>query len=232
MGISLVKAVAIGTFIAFAAVSCQGRSDIAIDVPPSGEPLPFPDDTSDFVLMTTLDRVRYQVSQLEPKIGSTPIRVKDADERTAVYKVWKNAILSALAVRQTEGDTELMLATLAALYRQGANLDVEPCRDSAGETLARALEMYPGSMLVNWQAAYLYAQQTEDSPKAESALMKLRELLGTDQNYEVERYLAQIYASGDDKAKTLAQIDRCLAIRPGDERMLELKQSLAANAAK
>jgi hypothetical protein len=213
-------------------VPCFCTAETPRSGPPVYEAFPFPDDASDFALLTTLDRVRYQVSQLEPKIGSTPIRVKDADDRKNVFKIWKCAMLSALAVRQSEGNTELMLSTVAALYRQGMNLGVETCSENAEDTVETSLEMYPDSMLVNWQAAYLYALEPNNAPKAEAALMKLRKLLGTDKNYEVERRLAQLYASGNDKARALAQVERCLTLRPDDAGMLELRKTLTASAAK
>lgn len=188
---------------------------------------PFPDDSSDFTLVTSLDRVRSLVAGLEPTLGASPFAGRDEEERTALYKVWKRALFSALAVRQTEGDTELMIATLAALYRQGMNLGVETCRESATDTVERALVMYPDSMLVNWQAAYLYGEFPESADKAESALLKLRELLRSESHYEVERRLALIYAAGADRAKALAQVEKCLKLRSDDAAMLELRKSLS-----
>lgn len=220
-------ACAFSAFAGKAAVAPAASTDMR-----SADILPFPDDSTGFILLTTLAQVRYQTSQLELKLGSAKAKFKDADDRSATYLIWKRAMLSAIAIRQTEGDTELMLSTLAALYRQGVTLGVETCRENAQDTVERALEMYPDSMLVNWQAAYLYEQEPENLPKAEAALMKLRQLLATDMNYEVERRLAVIYVSGKDKDKALVQVDRCLAMRPDDARMLDLKGKLSTAAVK
>jgi tetratricopeptide (TPR) repeat protein len=211
----------------FLALLACGAVPVRAADPVAAASLPFPDDATDFTLVTTLDGVRSLTAALEPALGATPLPDGNDAARTALYKRWKRAMFSALAVRQTEGDTELMVATLAALYRQGMNLGVETCRESALDMVERALAMYPDSFSANWQAAYLYGEMPDAFGKAEEALLKLRELLHSERHYEVERRLALIYATESDKEKALAQVEKCLSLRPDDSAMLELKTSLS-----
>ena len=180
------------------------------------------------MLFSSLERVRGQVSRLEVKIGFAPYVYADEQSRKEVYLTWSSAMLSALAIRQTEGNTEPMMCVMAALYRQGHNLNVAECETNALDTVQLALEMYPDSISVNWQAVYLYLQMSgEDaSAKAESSLLKLRALMRTDANFEVERRLAALYVRMIDTEKARVQVAHCIELRPDDAAMQAMKKDL------
>lgn len=179
----------------------------------------------------SLDRVNALVSSLDQKLREGPLPA-GKDELDALYNSWSVAMLSALAVQDGEGNTEAVMTTLCALYRQGARLGVEGCADKAPETLSLALEMYPDSTLLNWQAVYLYsaAETPEKADKLEGALVRLRWLLASNANFEVEKRLAALYVKQErdkpafatyDRAKT--QLAHCAELRPGDASLIALQ---------
>lgn len=90
---------------------------------------------------------------------------------------------------------------------------------------------YPDSIPLNWQASYFYLQINPSyAPKGEAALLKLRKLLHTESNFEVEKGLvfAYLYENRMDEAKK--QVDKCLSLNPKDALMESLKEALAAGA--
>ncbi len=190
------------------------------------EPLPFPKERKT-VERLSVGEIEAGILALNEKIGGYPPRLKDASERQAVYLKWSELLLAAQAVKKTEGDSERVACALAALFRQGHNMDVQKCGLHAKAIIEEALASYPDSIPVNWQASYFYLQiNPKFAPEGEKALLRLRKLLGTDQNPEVERGLVFAYMYQQRVPEARAQIDRCLVISPGDKMLLQFKDSL------
>jgi hypothetical protein len=71
-------------------------------------------------------------------------------------------------------------------------------------TITAGLKKFPESVPINFQASYFYTQiDPKFAPEGEKALLRLRRLLRTDKNIEVERNLlfAYLYQDKIKKAK-------------------------------
>lgn len=190
------------------------------------EPLPFPDEGKSAPVLS-LDEIEAKVEAFNDKIGGYPPGLKDARERQAMYEAWSAVVLAAEALRKKSGDSERVAAALATLYRQGHNMDVKQCGARAHATIADALKAWPDSIPVNFQASYFYLQiSPKFAPQGEQALLKLRTLLHTDQNLEVERGFIYAYLYQDRIPEAQKQIDHCLKISPKDEMLLHMKEAL------
>jgi tetratricopeptide (TPR) repeat protein len=190
------------------------------------EPLPFPMEEETATALH-IEEIEAKVKVFDEKIGSYPPRLKDKGDRQAVYRDWSRTLLSAEVLKKREGDSERIACAVAALYRQGHNMDVKECGEHAVATIEAALRAYPDSIPLNWQASYFYLQiAPKFAPEGEKALLKLRKLLGTDQNLEVERGFVFAYLNQERIPEAQKQVDRCLQIRPKDEMLLLLKEAL------
>lgn len=182
--------------------------------------------TDGVMFLRSMRQLSVQISRLEPKIGTKP-SVTDVESGKEAYRAWSSAMLSALAFRQTEGNTEEMMCALCALYRMGVNLDVAECREEVDPTVELALAMYPDSMRVQWQAVYWYMETLPDNAgKAEAALMALRRLMHSEDNFEVERRLASLYFSSGRMEEARVQVSHVLTLRPDDAEMKALRNSI------
>lgn len=190
------------------------------------EPLPFPTGKARAADLK-LPQLEARAERLNQKVGGYPPRLKDAADRKATYKEWSAVVLAAEAVEATGKDTERRACLLARLYRQGHNLDVKESGERAKRAVEDALKTYPDSVPVQFEASYLYLQiNPKFAPEGEKALLRLRELLGTDQNPEVERGFVFAYLYQNRIPEAQAQIDRCLALTPGDKMLLQFKEAL------
>jgi tetratricopeptide (TPR) repeat protein len=193
---------------------------------PRVEPLPFPVETAPTAALP-IEEVETKIKVFDKKIGGYPPRFKDADERQAVYRDWSRTLLGAQALKKREGDSERIACALAALYRQGHNMDVKECGAHAGAILEAALRAYPDSIPANWQASYFYLQiAPKFAPEGEKALLRLRKLLGTDQDLEIERGLVFAYLNQGRIPEAQKQVERCLQISPKDKMLLQFKEAL------
>lgn len=189
------------------------------------EPLPFPPGGAGQTVMS-LDEIEAAAESLDAVVGSYPPRYPKGVDRAAVYAKWSAAVL-ALEAPGTGEDSERVLVLKARLYRQGHNLDVRECGDRAEGAIEAGLKKYPDSIPVNFQASYFYLQiNPKFAPQGEKALVKLRQLLGTDQNWEVERGFVFAYLYQQKTKQLRKQVDHCLKIKPDDEMMLLMRKGL------
>jgi tetratricopeptide (TPR) repeat protein len=192
--------------------------------PAAALPFPEPDvKTPSF----SLAELENKALELDGKIGGYPPRIKDGDDRRDTYNKWAYVVLDARALLAKNGDSERMSALLVKLYRQGHNLDVLGSGGKAVTTLQHALKQYPKSVPMHREAGWLYLQTNPAfAPQAEAVLLKLRELLGRNDDIEVERGLvfAYLYQKRNDDA--LKQIDHCLSFAPDHAQLLSLRKAL------
>jgi hypothetical protein len=190
------------------------------------KPLPFPVEPQPAPVLS-IDEIEAKIKVFDEKIGRYPPRLKDEGDRQAVYRDWSAVVLGAEAVKKKAVGSERVACALSALYRQGHNMDVKECGVRAKETIVAALKAHPDSIPVNWQASYFYLQiAPKFAPEGEKALLKLRALLGTDQNLEIERGLVFAYLYQERIPEAQKQVDRCLEISPKDEMLLQFKEAL------
>ncbi len=194
--------------------------------PPQVAPLPFP-QAKGAIPALPLEAMIAQANQLESVVGGYPTRLKGEPERAKVYADWSGLVLSAEALRREHGNSERLLSLLAALYRQGHNMDVAECGQRAMDAITAGLVAYPDSIPVNWQASYFFLQiNPKYAPDGEKSLLKLRLLLHTDQDIEIERGLlfAYLYENRIDVAKK--QAEKCLKLQPNDTMVANIYQAL------
>jgi tetratricopeptide (TPR) repeat protein len=195
-------------------------------------PLPYPTATSNRDDLS-FDGLSAIVEDFEAVIGRYPPELHSPEERTATYEKWSRAILAADSIRVEEGDTERILLLQARLFRQGHNMDVRECGQRAATVIEEGLRKYPESVPMNFQASYFYLQiDPKFAPEGEKALMRLRRLLGTDQNLEVERGLVFAYLYQNKVKQAKKQVDRCLRIAPDDKMLLQFREALKSGRIK
>lgn len=90
---------------------------------PKVEPWPFP-KSSDRAGALSLEQIAAKTGEFEGKIGSYPTRLRDEKEHRKVYAEWSRTVLAAEALKKEHGRSEPLYAVLAALYREGHNMDV------------------------------------------------------------------------------------------------------------
>jgi len=190
------------------------------------EPLPFPTTPTEGDALA-FDAVLALADGFEEKIGSYPPRWDGPDDRTATYQSWSRAILAVEQLKAAEGDTERLVVLHSRLLRQGHNMDVRDCGRQAADVIEAGLRTFPDSIPVNFQASYFYLQiDPRYAPEGEKALLRLRRLLATDRNLEVERGFVFAYLYQNKIKDAKRQVDRCLKLAPGDKMLLALREGL------
>ncbi len=205
------------------ALLLSGPLDRAIAAIP--DPLPFPETIASTA--PKFEAVLQESVMLKNWIGGYPPRIRDAQQRQEIYARWKTAIAGARALQRELGDTEPVLLLLGRLYRQGHNLDVRRSGEESAALFERALKQFPDSDALNLEASYLYLSiNPKFAPKGEAALLKLRQLRGTDRDIEIERgfIFAYLYQNRVPEAKT--QVERCLEMKPDDKMLLQFRDAL------
>jgi len=189
------------------------------------DPLPFPEPIS--VPAPSLEAALAESAALNQWIGGYPARIRDVQQRREIYATWQHLLAGARALQAQQGDTEQISLLLARLYRQGHNLDVLRCGEHALKVLEPALATYPQSDSLLLESSYFYLSiNPKFAPKGEAALMKLRQLRGTDRDIEIERGLIFAYLYQNRIKEAKAQIEHCLELSPGDKMLLQLREGL------
>ena len=188
------------------------------------EALPFPSASKapDAYTSAQLDKM---ASSFNPKIGSYPPQFKDAKDREVTYGEWARVLVAARQLKENAGDSESMACLLATLYRQGHNMDVTQCGTLAGVTVEDALKKYPDSIPVNFQASYFYLQiNPKFAIEGEKVLLRLRRLLNTDQNSEVEKGLFFAYLNEGRNEDAEKQLVHCLILSSNDPMLRQFRE--------
>lgn len=189
------------------------------------DPLPFPELQS--VPAPSLQTTLTEAAALNKWIGGYPARIRDVQQRQEIYATWQRLLAGALALQARDGDTEQISLLLARLYRQGHNLDVRQCGEKAIKVLEHALTAYPQSDALLLESSYFYLSiNPKFAPKGEAALLKIRQLRGTDRDKEIERGLIFAYLYQNRIKEAKAQIEHCLELAPGDKMLLQLREGL------
>ena len=212
--------------VALAAAVRSAAADPAPLTVEQYKPLPYPKGTAPSPALT-LDAIAAAAHALEDTLGGYPPRLKDETERAQVYARWAPLVLAAEDLRTRQGDTEPILVALIVLYRQGHNMDVMGSAQYGVKLLRKALATYPDSVAVNRQAGYFFLLlNPRYAREGEKALLKLRQLLHTDRDPEVERGLmfAYLYENRIEEAKK--QAAKCEELRPGDPEIKAIADGL------
>jgi len=193
----------------------------------AAEPLPMPAREAP-ANPATLGALANRISDLNRYIGSYPPRIADDRQRHEVYGQWSEALRQAWQFEDRMPQEESTLAVLADIYRQGHNLDVAGADRKAIDTLDKCLARFADSARCHMTAAYFYLSTNPGyASKGEASLLRLRELLKTHSNPEVERGLVFAYLYQQKTASALAQLDHYLALVPGDAQMRKLREGIA-----
>jgi len=188
--------------------------------------LPFPEGESTNISVQ-LPELEARVGGFDGKIGGFPPKFKNDADRKLTYQAWSEAVKDARTLRRRDGDTRVDLCLLAALYRQGNNMDVVGSAENAAVTITKALQKYPSSECLNFQAAYFYLSVgPQHAPKAEEALLRLRQILKTDRDVSVERQLLFAYLSENRLEDVKRQLTHCLELAPSDNDLLMIQKGL------
>ena len=167
------------------------------------------------------------VSAYNTWIGGYPTRLKDEAQRTEVYQRWSETLRQARAFHAQVGDTADALWALAALYRMGHNMDVKDCGANAEKFIELGLAKYPDSIALNFEASYFYlSADPKYAPRGEAALLRLRQLKGTDRDLEIERGLVFAYLYQNRIPEAKKQVEHYLKLKPGDKMMLQMREGL------
>jgi len=194
--------------------------------PPKVELLPFPETKGDSPALS-LEAITEVAVGLESVLGGYPPRLKGPEDRANTYAKWSEAVQALDSFTETEKQSENVLVVQARLFRQGHNMDVSGCGERAQKVIKLALEKHPQSVPVNFQASYFYLQiDPKYAPEAEKALLRLRQLLGTKQNLEVERHLLFAYIHQEKVKDAKKQVDHCLSLAPNDSMFLKFREAL------
>ncbi len=191
--------------------------------------LPFPTEIASTV--TAPRELLAESEELNQWIGQYPPRIRDDTHRQEIYTRWKQTLAAARALHARDGDNPATLTLLGRLYRQGHNLDVRQSAEEAVRLFARALPAWPDSDALHLEASYFYLSiDPTYAPKGEAALLRLRQLRGTDRDLSIERgfIFAYVYQNRIDDAKR--QIDHCLTLAPQDKMLLAFRDSLKGKA--
>ena len=176
----------------------------------------------------TLGQLREKADALEEKIGAYPPRLADATDRQKTYQVWSYLLADARAHQAAQGNTETVTKLLLQLYRQGHNLDVISSARNALNLFEEAFKKYPDSVPILREASWFFMQISPPRTSfVEETLLKLRALLKTDKDIEVERGFVYVYLFQKKIPEAQKQIDHCLSINPDIKDLLELKTHLA-----
>lgn len=193
-------------------------------------PLPMPSRT-DPVKPGSMAELRGRGSDLNRVIGSYPPRIQNDRQREEVYGQWTETLRQAWQIENQMPQDEATLALLADLYRQGHNLDVSGADRKAIETLDKCLARYADSTKCHLTASYFYLSiNPQYAPKGEASLMRLRELMKTQANPEIERGLVFAYLYQQKLDLALKQIDHYLTLAPNDEHMRKMRDGIARKA--
>ena len=189
-------------------------------------PLALPTGRADHPSLSLAELDKH-ADEFNKQIGGYPPRLSGADERQEIYRAWSETLKEARATRARDGDSEAILRLLAELYRQGHNMHVAGASPEAHAIISEGLKKYPESTGLHFQAAYFFLQvDPKYAPESEKALLKLRGLLKTDRNPEVERWLARAYVVEGRVEEAQKQVERCLSITPEDAELKKLKEGL------
>ncbi len=213
-------------FLVATALYCVGQTPDTFKV----EPLPFPRPASDQSSFS-IDSLVAIADELDPIIGRFPPSYPETSDRATTYRKWSEAVLALES--KSDDDSELAFILKARLYRQGHNMDVVDSGRKADKAIKAGLEKYPESIPINFQASYFYLQiNPKYAPEGEKALLRLRRLLDTDKNLEVERGLVFAYLYQNKIKQAKKQIDRCLKIDPHDEMLQRFREALKSGKIK
>ncbi|WP_374581304.1 hypothetical protein [Pseudoduganella sp.] len=178
-----------------------------------------------------MTELRSQVSDLNRYIGIYPPRIGSEGQREEVYGRWTEALRQAWQIENQLPLDEATLALLADLYRQGHNLDVTGADRKAIEALDKCLARYADSIRCHLAASYFYlSTNPQYAPKGEASLLRLRELMKTQANPEIERGLVFAYLYQQKMDLALKQIDHYLTLAPNDENMRKVREAVARKA--
>lgn len=192
-------------------------------------PLPMP-SRAEPVKAGSMAELRERVSDLNRYIGSYPPRIESERQREEVYGHWTEAMRQAWQIENQMPQDEATLAMLADLYRQGHNLDVTGADRKAIETLDKCLARYADSTRCHLTASYFYLSiNPHYAPKGEASLLRLRELMKTQANPEIERGLVFAYLYQQKVDLALKQIDHYLTLAPQDEHMRQIREAVSRN---
>lgn len=190
-------------------------------------PLPMP-TRAEPVKAGSMAELRGRVSDLNRYIGSYPPRIESERQREEVYGQWTEAMRQAWLIENQMPQDEATLALLADLYRQGHNLDVTGADRKAFETLDKCLTRYADSTKCHLAASYFYLSiNPQYAPKGEASLLRLRELMKTQSNPEIERGMVFAYLYQQKLDLALKQLDHYLSLAPDDEQMRKVREALA-----
>lgn len=193
-------------------------------------PLPMPSRTEPSK-PGTMTELRGRANDLHRYIGSYPPRIENERQREEVYGQWTEALRQAWQIENQMPQDEGTLALLADLYRQGHNLDVSGADRKAIEALDRCLARYADSVRCHLTASYFYLSiNPQYAPKGEASLMRLRELMKTHENPDIERSLVFAYLVQQKMDLALKQVDHYLTLAPDDEHMRKVREAIARKA--
>ena len=185
--------------------------------------LKFPERSSATTEPTFVE-IKDTCAKLNPVLGAFPPRFTENFQSLTAYVLWTNAIISAEKMKESSTPSEELYCILIDLYRFGHNMDVDTCGRKAVATIDEAVAAYPDSVEIYFTAARFYSSVSNAHAKQmEEYYLKLRGMLGTEVNKEVEYGLAIAYFKEFDKEKAAAQIEHYLSIYPDDERMQKFK---------
>lgn len=193
-------------------------------------PLPMP-ARAEPVKAGSMAELRGRVSDLNRFIGSYPPRIQNERQREEVYGQWTDVLRQAWQIENQMPQDEATLALLADLYRQGHNLDVSGADRKAIETLDKCLARYADSTKCHLTASYFYLSiKPQYAPKGEASLLRLRELMKTHTNPDIERGLVFAYLYQQKMDLALKQVDHYLTLAPNDEHMRKVREAIARKA--
>ena len=187
--------------------------------------VPFPAQPAG-VAELDLAAIEARIATFDQVAGGYPPRLKE-EQRERFLGAWTETVFAARRLQESEPDSPHILAALAALYRQGHNIEVAECGSHAVALLTDGLKRFPDSIPLNRQASYFFLQiDPRFASRGEEALLTLRRLLGQDTDPEVERGLVLAYLYQDKLDAAKQQAARFLRLFPEDEEMRRLEAAL------
>lgn len=176
----------------------------------------------------TVGELRARIHDLNRYIGGYPPRIANDLQREEIYGQWTEALRQAWQIEDQLPQDESTLAVLADLYRQGHNLDVSGADRKAIDTLDKCLAQYADSTRCHLAASFFYLSiNPQYAPKGEASLLRLRELMKTKANPEIERGLVFAYMYQQKMEAALKQVDYYLTLVPSDEHMRKVRDAIA-----
>lgn len=190
------------------------------------ESLPMPKPSS-AVPAATIESLHGVVEEFNRAAGSWPARFSSPDEKKRFYLKWVQALQQAWLLETRDGNSEMVLAVLADLYRQGHNMDVPGAGDRANEAIQKCLGLWPDSVACHFSASYFYLSiNPRFAPKGEASLLRLRTLLAPKINMNVERGLVFAYLYQERNKEALQQLDYIIQIDPAAAWAKEFRKGL------